>query len=94
MQSYVGRLTVGSVYGLYDPVNGRVYQLKFQKLHDEVEKKGDFYVSCADFTDRAGNKFDIDFMVLDDSGKFKVSQAIVHGINDEKRTYTLENFEP
>jgi hypothetical protein len=38
MQSYVGRLTVGSVYRLYDPVNGRVYQLKFQKIRSAAKK--------------------------------------------------------
>ncbi len=46
-------------YILYDAVEGRLRNLKLDKLNDGIVKKGIFYVSCADCYDKDGKKIDV-----------------------------------
>ncbi|HEV8185510.1 MAG TPA: hypothetical protein VGP40_06105, partial [Chthoniobacterales bacterium] len=48
MKKHVDDLTVDGTYHIYDPTAGRLHRLKFDKLHEGIVKKADFYVSCAD----------------------------------------------
>ncbi len=91
MDSWVGEQTVDGTVRLYDPVEGRLLELKFEELHDGIVKKGDFYVSCADFADQDGRKIDVDFLVLPDGDALRATQAIVHSVDGEKREYHLES---
>ncbi len=91
MDSWVGEQTVDGTVRLYDPVEGRLLELKFEELHDGIVKKGDFYVSCADFADQDGRKIDVDFLVLPDGDELIATQAIVHSVDGKKRQYHLEN---
>ncbi len=91
MDSWVGEQTVDGTVRLYDPVEGRLLELRFEELHDGIVKKGDFYVSCADFADQDGRKIDVDFLVLPDGDELIATQAIVHSVDGKKRTYHLEN---
>jgi len=68
-----------------------VHNLKLVELHDGIVKKGDFYVSCADFVDAKGNTVDMDFMVIPSGNKMIATQAILHKIDGKKRKYHLEN---
>ena len=91
MDSWVGEQTVDGTVRLYDPVEGRLLELRFEELHDGIVKKGDFYVSCADFADQDGRKIDVDFLVLPDGDELIATQAIVHSVDGKKREYHLEN---
>ncbi len=91
MDSWVDEQTVDGTVRLYDPVVGRLLELKFEELHDGIVKKGDFYVSCADFADQDGRKIDVDFLVLPDGDELIATQAIVHSVDGKKRQYHLEN---
>ena len=91
MQEHIGQNTVNGHYILYDTVTDDVLKLKLAKLHDGIVKKADYYVSCADFHDRDGTYFDLDFMVIEKDGKFRALQGIVHKVGDVKRKYHLEN---
>ncbi len=91
MNEHVGQNTVGDKYVIYDAVDGALKKLTFKKLHKGIVKKGDFYVSCADFVDRQDRKYDIDFLVVEKDGSFRVLQSLVHSIDGKKRTYHLEN---
>ena len=92
MNGFIEAQTVGGVVRLYDPVEGKLLELKFDKLHSGIVRKGDFYVSCADFVDDSGRKIDVDFLVIpDDSGKLRATQAIVHSVDGDKRKYHLES---
>jgi hypothetical protein len=91
MKKHVDDLTVDGTYHIYDPTVGRLHRLKFDKLHEGIVKKADFYVSCADFTDASGKKFDLDFLVLRDGENFKIADAVVHAVDGEKRPYQLES---
>ncbi|HEB72845.1 MAG TPA: hypothetical protein ENI77_09520 [Nitrospirae bacterium] len=74
----------------YDPVSGELKKLKLDKLHDGIVKKGNFFVSCADFTDVKGKKYDLDFMVIEKNGKHHVVQTLVHAVEGKKRPYQVE----
>jgi len=91
MMSYIESNTIEDIYVLYDAVDGRLLKLKLDKLHDGIVKKGDFYVSCADFYDHRGKKIDVDFLVLKDGAQLKTIQAVVHSVDGVKRKYHLES---
>ncbi len=91
MQSFIDHQMVDGVYSHYDAVDGKLLRLKEANLHSGIVKKGDFYVSCADFTDQQGRSIDVDFLVLDADGKIRAVQGLVHKIEGTKRPYHLEN---
>ncbi|MCG8591118.1 MAG: hypothetical protein MJE66_17640, partial [Proteobacteria bacterium] len=70
----------GDTWLHYDPVNGQLLRLRLKELHDGIVKKGDFFVSCADFVDPQGTKVDLDFLVLPTPDGYRVNQAIVHKV--------------
>jgi hypothetical protein len=90
MNQFIQGATVGNHYSLYDSADGKLLRLKFDKLHSGIVKKGDFYVSCADFTDQAGRKIDVDFLVVTTDSGPKATQALVHAVDGTKRAYHLE----
>jgi len=90
MSSYIEAQTIDNNYRIYDPVEGKLHILKFEKLHEGIVKKGKFYVSCADFTDARGRKFDLDFLVLADGDRMLTAQAVIHSVAGKKRKYHLE----
>ena len=90
MMSFIDSNMINDKYYIYDAVGGKLLDLKFAKLHEGVVKKGDFYVSCADFIDNNGTKVDIDFLVIKDGDTLKTIQAVVHSLDGEKRKYHLE----
>ncbi len=92
MQSYIDQKTIDDAFYVYDSVKGRLLKLELDELHDGIVKKGDFYVSCADFKDQHGRKIDVDFMVRSSGDHFVTTQALVHSIDGEKRKYHLEKY--
>lgn len=92
MASFIEQQTIDEHLYVYDAVKGKLLQLKLEELHSGIVKKGDFYVSCADFIDQNGNKVDIDFMVRKANNSLITTQALVHSINGKKRKYHLEKL--
>ncbi len=91
MEQHILHNQIGGKYALYDAIKGKVLKLDLAELHTGIVSKGDYYVSCADFTDANGNEYDIDFMVAMSDKKLSVFQALVHKDDDGKRKYHLEN---
>lgn len=91
MMSFIKDSMIEDTYILYDAVDGRLLNLKLDKLHDGIVKKGDFYVSCADFYDKDGKKIDVDFLVVKDGDQLKTIQGVVHSVDGVKRPYHLES---
>lgn len=90
MQEFIQFQTIGDKMYVYDAVAGELLKLKLDELHEGIVKKGDFYVSCADFKDQQGRKIDIDFMVRPKDGRLITTQALVHSVEGKKRKYHLE----
>jgi len=90
MQKHIERNTLDSKFIIFDTVAGELKRLKFEELHKGIVRKGEFFVSCADFVDETGNKFDIDYLVGEKNGRLKVFQSIIHAVNGEKRKYHVE----
>jgi hypothetical protein len=91
MREFIADNTVDGVYRHYDPVGGQLLQLALEELHAGIVRKGDFYVSCADFVDARGGVVDLDFLVIENGDEVRVSQAIVHKADGVKRPYHLES---
>lgn len=90
MMSFIESTMINDTYYIYDAVGGKLLALKFAKLHEGVVKKGDFYVSCADFVDKKGTKVDLDFLVIKEGDNLQTIQAVVHSLDGKKRKYHLE----
>ena len=90
MDAFVAQQTIDGVLRIYDPVDGKLLSLESYELHSGIVKKGDFYVSCADFVDQEGRKIDVDFLVLANDGRLQAIQGIVHSVEGKKRKYHLE----
>ena len=90
MQAFIDSNTIGGVYSIYDPIDGRLRQLTFKELHEGIVKKGDYYVSCADFTDPNQKMVDLDFLVIPAGDHLQVTQAVIHSADGKKRKYHLE----
>jgi len=91
MNQYIKFQSIDDAMYLYDPVEDKVHRMKLVKLHEGIKRKGNFFVSCADFTDQKGHKLDIDFMVRQRGSRLITTQAIVHAIDGNKRKYQLED---
>ena len=91
MNEHINQNTVDNRYVIYDAVAGKLKRLEFDKLHKGIVKKGDFYVSCADFIDSEGRKYDIDFLVGDTGKGLITLESVVHSINGKKRVYHVED---
>jgi hypothetical protein len=90
MNEFVAGQTVDGAVRLYDAVDGKILSLTGYELHSGIVKKGDFYVSCADFVDQDGRKIDVDFLVVPNGDKLQATQGIVHSVAGDKRKYHLE----
>ena len=75
---------------IYDSLTGKLHRLVLKGLHEGIVKKGEFYVSCADFTDQSGKMYDIDFLAAEKDSSFQVLQALVHSVEGKKRKYHVE----
>ena len=91
MKRHIDGNIVDGKYVIYDAVDGKLRKLKFDKVHEGIVKKADFFISCADFVDGGGNKYDLDLLVVERNGEFRVLETVVHSINGEKRKYHLED---
>jgi hypothetical protein len=90
MRNYIRSETLDGTFFLYDPVEEKLLRLRLDHLHDGIVRKGDFFVSCADFVDQNGRKLDLDMLVLGSHSKLITTQAIIHAVDGSKRQYHLE----
>lgn len=92
MAEHVAASTLDGSYVIYDAVDGNLHRLRFDAMHEGVVRKGDFYVSCADFTDTATDTyFDLDFLVAGEPGDLRVIQALVHKKGSSEREYHVHD---
>ena len=85
----VTELNGNGKFPMYDPATRSIVQLDFDKLHDSVEIKGRklaYFVSCADFTDPGGVKYDLDFLV---SPNYGVVATLIHSKDGKKTAYDI-----
>ncbi len=90
MNNFIDYQTEDGQLYMYDNVDGKLLKLKLVELHSGIVKKGNFYVSCADFQDQSGRKIDVDFMVRVIDNALTTTQALVHSVDGKKRAYHLE----
>ena len=81
---------INGKYVIFDARNGNLKKLSLKELHQGVVKKGDFYVSCADFVDAKGKLYDLDFLVAKKGDQYRVVQSLVHAVDGNKRKYHVE----
>jgi hypothetical protein len=92
MTAFIDANQVDDHFVIYDAVEGKLLRLRLAELHAGVVKKGEFYVSCADFTDGADNPVDVDFLVGGKGENLKVLEGVVHEVAGKKRPYHVEEM--
>jgi len=85
------------VFAISDDKLKKEWRLKLDKIHDPVrrfEKDGKtIYFACSDFKSTEGNDvLDIDFWIVENSGKMEVIDTRIHKVNGEPR-FTYEGTE-
>jgi hypothetical protein len=76
-------------FPIYDPSIKTIVQLKFDFLHDSVEVMGrenPYFVTCADFVDSNGVRYDLDFLV---SKNHEVVAVLIHAKKGKKIPYDI-----
>ena len=91
MEQYVKNQTLDGNLYVFDAVQNKLLTLTSGKLRHNIVKDGDFYLTCADYTDQDGNKVDLDFMVRKSGDKFITTQTIVHAVGDKYRPYHVRD---
>ena len=90
MKHHIQENLMDGKYVVYDAVQGKLKRLELKKLHEGIVKKAGYYVSCADFVDEQNSLYDLDLLVVQKGGNFRVLETVVHSINGQKRKYHLE----
>jgi hypothetical protein len=90
MTRFVAEQSVEGVVRIYDPVDGKLLRLRLDEVHEGIVRKGDFFVSCADFRDQDGRRIDVDFLVIERGDGLVATQGVVHSVDGNKRKYHLE----
>lgn len=84
MKAYIEMKIVdgGGVY----KIDGKA--VKFDYIHSGIEKRGRYYVSCADFT-TGNDRYDVDYYVRDWNGTVSVAKEVLHKKNGKVVDKTL-----
>ena len=91
MEKYITKQTIDGKLFVFDAVQNKLLELTDGKLHKNITKDGEFYITCADYTDQNGHKVDLDFLVKQ-SGEVQVTtQTVVHAVNDKYRPYHVSD---
>ena len=91
MAQYINKQTMDGKFYVFDAVQNKLLTLTSGKLRPGIVKDGNFYLTCADYTDQDGNKIDLDFMVRKNGEEYITSQTIVHAVADEYRPYHVRD---
>lgn len=77
-------------FGIMDSETGKVRNLTLVRVHERVGKTGDYYYSCADFTDiDTGELLDLDIDVEYKDGNLSVVDVRIHKVGGKER-YTYD----
>jgi hypothetical protein len=92
IMDYINRDTAlkGGYFLIWDDKEGKVWKLRFSKLHDKVRViEGETYFMCTDFSSEK-DTLDIDFWLEEDIlGNLKVTKIKIHKVNKKPR-FTYE----
>jgi len=91
MEKYITKQTIDGKLYVFDAVQNKLLTLTSGKLRPGIVKDGEFYLTCADYTDQNGNKIDLDFMVRKSGKTFITTQTIVHAVEDKYRPYHVRD---
>lgn len=73
-------------FEIYDSEVDKLRGLKLIKVHERVGKTGNYYYSCADFTDvDSGEMLDLDLDVEAKEGELNVVDVRIHKLNGKER---------
>jgi len=91
MENYIANQTVDGKLLVFDAVQNKLLELTAVKLHKNIARDGEFFISCADYVDQQGHKVDLDFLVKT-SGEVQVTtQTVVHAVDDMYRPYHVSD---
>jgi len=88
IEKHVQSTMSAGTYDVFDPKWGKDRQLELLTVHKGVRHMDEDYVVCVDFRDiQTRDVLDLDFVlnVVNDQGRLKVGDILVHKVNAKKR---------
>ena len=87
----IARLNQSGQDELVEELNALDFNCSFFYVRQNVQAGlADAIAQSKDFVDGQNRKYDIDFLVVEKDGSFRVLQPLVHSIDGKKRAYHLE----
>jgi len=92
MTAYVtAQSAANGTFNVKDPDTGETVSLSLVNVHERIGKTGDYYYSCADFTNANTEElYDLDLDVADNGGTLSVVEVRIHKVGGEAR-YTYDD---
>jgi hypothetical protein len=86
IEDYIAsNLAADSTFAVEDPLENRTRNLKLDYVHTTVRRMDDGkYYACADMSEGT-QKLDLDFYVVVEDGKPKVSDVVIHKVDGVSR---------
>lgn len=83
----------GGFFLVFDAVSSKPLQLTLAKVHKErLAQVGDnLYFACSDFNEKSGKLFDLDFFMMAEDGKLKVTEVMIHKEDGKPRYSWFED---
>jgi hypothetical protein len=76
LSEFIDGRTFDGKFEMKNPETGETKRVTFKKFHRVLFKRNKIYVLCADFIDDAGNQVLVDFFLLHDGARFRVSHYL------------------
>ncbi len=86
IEAYIkNHLDADSTFAIEDTLEKRTRHLKLDYVHTSVHRTEDSrYYACADMIE-GGQELDLDFYVVSEDGKPKISEVLIHKVDDVSR---------
>lgn len=83
----------GGFFLVFDAASSQPLQLTLAKVHKErLAQVGDnLYFACSDFNEKGGRLFDLDFFMMAEDGKLKVTEVMIHKEDGKPRYSWVED---
>lgn len=91
IEKHIKGLSQHGLYPIFDPESRLLVGMKYETLHKAVGKKGNYFVSCADFTGIDGIKYDVDLLVGKKGKSYQVVESLIHKRDGKKSPYDVQH---
>ena len=87
IMEYIDSNTINGEYMVFNDSQEVTKRLYLKELHKTVVRRKGFFVNSADFADKKGNRYSIDFVVAKRNDSLYVMNALMYFFNKKESEY-------